>query len=137
MLVPAAAPLPKTHQRVALRLAARTHYLQSVYVMESQPRAEASYVLGDYRELLSLPRPDGSVRSMYGSDGLVAGSERRERYLLWPFGVPSPGAMRQPGTHAIAFVGRRHFDEPYLLERLLEPYSSAGNERHTPRRRPK
>jgi hypothetical protein len=31
-------------------------------------------------------------------------------------GVASAGAMRQWGTHATAFVGRRHFDDPYLLE---------------------
>jgi hypothetical protein len=46
-------------------------------------------------------------------------SERAERFLLWPYGVASPGAMRQWGTHAIAFIGRRHFDYPFLLENLL------------------
>ena len=27
--------------------------------------------------------------------------------------------MRQWGHHATAFVGRRHFDEPYLIERYF------------------
>jgi len=36
-------------------------------------------------------------------------------------GVPSAGAMRQWGTHAVAFLGKRHFDEPRLLEKLLRP----------------
>jgi hypothetical protein len=63
--------------------------------------------------------PDGERRSLFGSDGLVAGSERPERWLFWPMGVPSAGAMRQWGHHATAFVGRRHFDEPGLLARYF------------------
>jgi hypothetical protein len=35
-------------------------------------------------------------------------------------GIPSAGAMRQWGHHATAFVGRRHFDEPFLIERYFE-----------------
>jgi len=38
---------------------------------------------------------------------------------LWPLGIPSAGAMRQWGHHATAFVGRRHFDEPFLIERYF------------------
>ena len=34
-------------------------------------------------------------------------------------GVLGPGAMRQWGRHATAFVGRRHFDDPWLLERYF------------------
>jgi hypothetical protein len=33
-------------------------------------------------------------------------------------GIPSPGAMRQRGLHATAFAGRRHFDDPDLLDTL-------------------
>ena len=55
-----------------------------------------------------------------GEVGLVAGTERGERWLFWPMGVPEPGAMRQWGTHAIAFVGRRHFDDPNLFAPYLE-----------------
>lgn len=65
-------------------------------------------------------------RSLFGSDGLVAGTERPERWLLWPMGIPSPGAMRERGHHATAFVGRRHFDDPYLLEELFEPAVREG-----------
>ncbi len=31
-------------------------------------------------------------------------------------GISSPGAMRQAGTQATAFVGRRHFDDADLLD---------------------
>ena len=58
---------------------------------------------------------------LFGSDGLVAGTERSERWLLWPMGIPSPGAMREQGRHATAFIGRRHFDDPDLLDTLFEP----------------
>ncbi|MBW7471105.1 hypothetical protein [Marinobacter sp. F4218] len=56
---------------------------------------------------------------LYGGDGLIDGTERPERVLLWPTGVPSAGGMRQWGHHAVLFVGRRHFDDPYLLERYF------------------
>ena len=57
---------------------------------------------------------------MYGPDGIVDGTERLERFLLWPMGIASAGAMRQWGTHATAFVGRRHFDDPWLFEDAFE-----------------
>jgi hypothetical protein len=73
----------------------------------------------DYDELRSLPRPVGR-RSVFGEDGLIAGTERTERFLFWPMGIESAGAMRQWGRHATAFVGRRHFDDADLLERRFE-----------------
>ena len=53
------------------------------------------------------------------TDGIVPGTERGERWLFWPMGVPEPGAMRQWGRHATAFVGRRHFDDARLMERYF------------------
>ncbi|MCY1545663.1 hypothetical protein D9M68_816150 [compost metagenome] len=49
----------------------------------------------------------------------MPGSERLERWLLWPSGVASPGAMRQWGRHATAFIGRAQFDDPHLLGRYF------------------
>ena len=74
----------------------------------------------DYHALRALPLPNGGHRSLYGPDGIVPGTERGERWLLWPMGVPEPGAMRQWGHHATAFVGRRHFDDPDLIERYFQ-----------------
>jgi hypothetical protein len=45
----------------------------------------------------------------------MPGTERGERFFLWPMGIESAGQMRQWGHHATAFVGRRHFDDPNLL----------------------
>jgi hypothetical protein len=107
-------------QRLLLRLEARTHYLQQPAVIpEAGHTPEAFYETRPYESLLSLPLPDGSRRSLFGRDGTIAASARPERYLFWPYGVPSPGAMRQWGMHAIAFIGRRHFDDPFLLENLI------------------
>jgi len=35
-------------------------------------------------------------------------------------GVLSPGAMRQWGRHAVAFVGRRNFDDPFFMDRMFK-----------------
>ncbi|MDD1611793.1 MAG: hypothetical protein LUQ57_01485, partial [Methylococcaceae bacterium] len=107
-------------QRLLLRLESRTHYLQqTVIITESDKTQTIPYQVQAYDSQLSLPLPDGSRRSLFGPEGIIAASARAERFLLWPFGVPSPGAMRQWGVHAIAFTGRRYFDDPYLLENLL------------------
>lgn len=77
------------------------------------------YRLAELDELRSLAHPSGR-RSLYDSTGLVAGSQRLERWLLWPSGVVSPGAMRQWGRHATAFIGEAHFDDPDLLGRYFQ-----------------
>ncbi|TVP87596.1 MAG: hypothetical protein EA347_07300 [Thioalkalivibrio sp.] len=99
-----------------LRLEAGTHYI--IDVGEAMPSADTEhYILKDYAWQLRLPAA-GTVRSLFGPTGIVQQSQRPERFVLWPLGVPSAGAMRQRGLHAIAFVGHRHFDDPDLLETL-------------------
>ena len=63
---------------------------------------------------------NGQARSMFDDKGIVPGTSRKERMLLWPMGVKDAGAMRQWGHHATAFIGRRHFDDADLLERYFE-----------------
>jgi hypothetical protein len=75
----------------------------------------------DYGELYATPDADGNPVSLFRADGIVAGTERTERHLLWPTGVPEPGAMRERGRQAIAFLGRRHFDDADLLDSLFRP----------------
>jgi hypothetical protein len=108
-------------QHLLLRLQSRTHYLQQVSFVDDTSKATTrSYIFQDLDQLRSLQMPNGSKRSLYDQDGIIDASERAERFLLWPYGIASPGAMRQWGTHAIAFIGRRHFDDPFLLENLLD-----------------
>ncbi|MDZ7828799.1 MAG: hypothetical protein U5K33_04685 [Halofilum sp. (in: g-proteobacteria)] len=120
VLAPAVAPEPAPGERVLVRLESRTHYVAGVATTSrTHPRAAALAPL-PLSSLRSLPRPDGTRTSAFDADGLIPSSRRPERFLLWPLGVRSPGAMRQWGTHAIAFIGKRHFDDPWLLDRLLE-----------------
>lgn len=129
--VPQEIPRQTPGERVVLRVAAGTHYLQRIrYEKASTAEVETlrygrvpptvgetiRYTLVPDDSLRSLPRPDGGRRSLYDPDGFVAGSERAERFVFWPMGIVNPGAMRQWGRHATAFVGRRHFDDPRLVD---------------------
>lgn len=100
--------------RVRVTLAAGTHYVSAVGTDDGAP-AEP-YRSADYTALYAA----GGAQTLFGPDGLIAGSERPERWLLWPMGVASAGAMRERGRHAIAFVGERHFDDPGLPADWLE-----------------
>jgi hypothetical protein len=77
----------------------------------------ARYSFRSYDALRSLERGGGESRSAFGADGLIAGTERAERFYFWPMGIASAGAMRQWGHEATAFIGRRHFDDADLFER--------------------
>jgi hypothetical protein len=103
---------------LALHLAAGTHYLRAVGA--APERRDATLRVRDYDALRSLPLTDGRRRSMFGTDGLVHESQRLERFVFWPFGIPSAGAMRTRGHHATAFVGRRHFDDAFAIERYFK-----------------
>jgi hypothetical protein len=59
----------------------------------------------------------GTRASAFGRDGLVPGTERAERFVFWPMGIASAGAMRQWGRQPTAFIGRRHFDDADLFEK--------------------
>lgn len=116
-------PQPAPEQRpLVLRIAHRTHFIQRGYHDASPPEplsAAQPMAWEQYDALRSLPA-DGGHHSLFGEYGLIAGTERSERFILWPMGIRSPGAMRQWGRHATAFVGRRHFDDPFLIESLFE-----------------
>jgi len=112
---------------MTVAMESRTHYVQHLYpsARRSQPAAEA-YALVDYNELRSLPDTKGGRRSMFSPDSLAPGSERLERFILWPTGVVSPGAMRQWGRHAVAFVGERHFDDPFSMDKMFMTSQVSG-----------
>jgi hypothetical protein len=120
--VPQPAVYPGDGERLVLRVAARTHQLLRVYA--DRPGAVIALEEIEYDRLRSMQYGEYR-RSLFGPDGLVAGSARAERWLLWPGGVPSSGAMRQWGQHATAFVGRRHFDDPWLIDTGFLPAEAA------------
>jgi hypothetical protein len=117
---PAFAPqqlqVPNPPARPVLRIAATTHYLQRVTFISGIAEQTKHYQTANANNLRSLPLPDGNYRNLFGQDGIITSSERGERFLFWPMGIANPGAMRQWGHHATAFVGRRHFDDARLFE---------------------
>ena len=118
---PQAAPRLAPGERVVVWLESATHYVARLTsAMADGESAVNPYTLADYYDLRVLTKPDGSSRNLFRPDGLIHGSERGERLLFWPMGIASPGAMRQWGHHATAFVGMRHFDDADLLENAFE-----------------
>jgi len=106
--------------RLVISLASRTHYVEHLYGVPRDRTVRGDrYPLAPYGRLRSLPLPEGGSRSLFRENALVAESKRLERFFLWPTGVLSPGAMRQWGRHAVAFAGKRHFDDPRLIERIF------------------
>ncbi|MGH8709465.1 MAG: hypothetical protein ACREVD_15575, partial [Burkholderiales bacterium] len=117
MFAPQALRAVADGERPVLRIATRTHYVERV-TLSLDAGAAVRYAFRPYDELRSLPRPEGGSASVFGPEhGLIAGTGRAERFLFWPMGIASAGAMRQWGHHATAFVGRRHFDDADLLEK--------------------
>jgi hypothetical protein len=117
--VPHALPRVGEGERPVLTIASGTHYVERVGLVRG-PDSVVRYAFRSYDELRSMPRAVGDHASAFGPDGLIAGTERLERFLFWPMGIVSSGAMRQWGRHATAFVGRRHFDDADLFERRFE-----------------
>jgi len=119
MFSPQSLPRIAEGERPVVRIAARTHYVERVSVTRGIDSL-VRYDLRPYDDLRSLARMEGGRASVFGPDGLIAGTERLERFLFWPMGIVSAGTMRQWGRHATAFVGRRHFDDADLLEKRFE-----------------
>ena len=122
MFSPQAVRSPAPAERIIVYVGAHDHNIERVAVDTATPAPGVVYSLLDENRLRALPLPaaaGGGTRSIYGPDGLVPGSERTERFVYWPMGVPSAGQMRQWGHHATAFVGRRHFDDPRLIDRYF------------------
>ncbi len=126
VLVPQTLPAIDGDAPIVLRIDSGTHYLRRVQTEPPATTGARAYAIAPEDRLRSLARSDGSRRSLYGEDGLVAGTERGERFLLWPLGIESAGAMRQWGRHATAFIGTRHFDEAFLLDRYFERATAAA-----------
>jgi hypothetical protein len=127
--IPQSLPHLKEQQQLVVHVAAATHYIDRVSVEptpSATPSPTAQYAWRSYESLRSLPTSASQAlgkpthRSIFGPDGFIAGTDRGERFIFWPMGIPRAGAMRQWGKHATAFVGRRHFDDAALLEKRFE-----------------
>jgi hypothetical protein len=117
---PQQAPELGPGQAPTLRIAHTTHFIDRVSKEPLNQGQTLTYQWADYQSLRSLSLEGGQRRSLFQPDGIVPGTQRAERWILWPMGIPGPGEMRQWGHHATAFFGERHFDDPNLMERSLE-----------------
>lgn len=106
---------PAQWAQVALVVESRTHFLRAVVRGDTTPRSAVTLALEPWQKT----RP--ALASAIDPHGVIAGTERLERYWLWPSGVRSPGAMRDWGRHATAFIGQQHFDDLRVLEPYLAP----------------
>jgi hypothetical protein len=116
--VPQSLPTIKEGERLTVWIESATHYV--VRVSAEPERDVTPYAFARYDDLRSLPTGDGASRSLFRPDALINGTERGERFLFWPMGIASAGAMRQWGHHATAFVGMRHFDDADLLDKAFD-----------------
>jgi hypothetical protein len=109
-----------THDALTLAITANEHYI--VGVDSRAPNAGQESILYDVQsyDLLNNLESDGGSRSLFNDKGLIAGSERLERFTLWPTGILSVGAMRQWGTHATGFIEEQQFDDADLLDKYFE-----------------
>lgn len=113
-IIPASVTSQSGEGRIHLRLAAGNHYVQRVWRGPSK---------APHRRFTLRPYDDLRRGGLFPADGIIAESRRGEWLTLWPMGVPAPGAMRQWGRHATAFIGRRYFDEPFLFERYFSSHT--------------
>lgn len=110
--VPFEAPNLAEGERLGVRISAGDHY---VIGFEAAPAVGGkNYELVDAREAIQ------EIAHLYDRNGILPQSRRLERFILWPMGIRSAGAMRAWGHHATAFVGKRHFDDADLLDRAFE-----------------
>lgn len=98
--------------RIQLQLTGNEHYVVGANYQRLENKI--SYQLENYTKLSNLDDAEAKT-SLFSPTGIIKGSERLERFTLWPTGIESVGAMRQWGTHATGFVDVQHFDDPKLL----------------------
>lgn len=106
--------------RQLLSLTSNSHLLIASQKAEPLASTQKQYQLRPFNDLLQLKADTPSLlrSSVFNTEGFVPGSERPERWLFWPMGISNPGALRRPGDHAIRFIGKLHFDDPLILEKL-------------------
>jgi hypothetical protein len=121
-LILKAPDLNPAKKMMTVAMETRTHYVQHLYPSSRESQAAKTvYPVADYNRLRSLPYSKDQRKSIFDQSSIIPESERLERFILWMTGVYSPGAMRQWGRHAVAFVGERDFDDPFYMDKMFKP----------------
>ncbi|MGD8302256.1 MAG: hypothetical protein PVI55_07555 [Desulfobacterales bacterium] len=117
--VPARLPENYPRQRIAIHVISGWHQVGHIG-SQAMPNAFQPYQFLPYEQLEMLPQNDDSHESIFNSRGIGKYSERVESDIFIPMGIPQVGRMRQRGHHAVKFVGRAHFDDPYLFDKHFD-----------------
>ena len=117
--VPTWLPDSYPRERLVVRLKSGWHQVEYIGT-DSISAVPTYYNLVAYHQLETLPRDGHANESMFTSTGIGKNSERIEPLIFFPMGIPDIGSMRQRGNHAVKFVGRAHFDDPYLFDDHFE-----------------
>jgi hypothetical protein len=117
--VPTQLPEDYPRQRIAIHVISGWHQVSHIS-SQSMSTAFRPYQLVPYEQLEMLPQNGNLHKSMFNPRGIGKYSERVESDIFIPMGVPQVGRMRQRGHHAVKFVGRAHFDDPYLFDKHFD-----------------
>ena len=113
--VPQWLPELSARDRLAMRLSSGWHRVERLLPV-SESENPVPYDLVPYDHLMALPAGVNRTENIFDSRGIAKGSERTERFILFSMGIREIGSMREKGHHAIALIGRTHFDDPYLFD---------------------
>lgn len=110
-------PVPQGEKRLRFTVNAGWHQIARVEAAPA-PATGSFYRLLPYEELEAFRHGD-EVISLFDSQGRVPGTNRLERFFLFPMGIPKVGAMRQRGRQPITLIGRAYLDDPHLFDRAF------------------
>jgi hypothetical protein len=113
--IPQWLPIIPSGKRLGIRINSGWHQVERLLAAGESPDA-IPYELVRYDILEALSRENGRTESIFDCRGIVKGSDRVERFILFSMGIPKIGSMRQRGHHAIELIGRTHFDDPHLFD---------------------
>ena len=113
--VPQWLPAVPAGNHLGVRIASDWH--RAVRLLSVEEVADSiPYELLPYDLLKALPLEKDGTENLFDGKGIVKGSERPERFILFSTGIPNIGSMREQGHHAIDLIHRVHFDDPQLFD---------------------
>jgi hypothetical protein len=113
--VPQWLPAVPAGNHLGVRITSGWH--RAVRLLSVEEVAESiPYELLPYDLLKALPHEKDGTESLFDGMGIVKGSERPERFILFSMGIPNIGSMREQGHHAIDLINRVTFDDPHLFD---------------------
>ncbi len=117
-LIPVWMPVGFPEKRIQLQVSSGWHQTQRIEA-ENSPLENTGYELIPYESLESLPKENGRHESVFTDKGIMKNSWRIEPYFFFSMGVSNVGYMRQRNHHAVKLVGRDHFTNPYLFDKIF------------------